>query len=78
MESPHGQYQNHIDYILFSQRLRSSIESTKTRLGADCHTELEFLIAKFTLKLKKVGKTTRTYRYDKNKILYHYRVEVTS
>ena len=53
-----GQYQNQIDYILCSQRWRSSIQSAKTRLGADCgDSDHEFLIAKFRLKLKKVGKT---------------------
>ena len=55
--SPDGQYWNQIDYILGSQRWRSSIQSAKTRLGADCGSDHEFLIAKFRLKLKKVGKT---------------------
>ena len=64
--SPDGQYQNQIDYILCSQRWRSSIQSAKTRLGADCGTDHEVLIAKFRLKLKKVGKTTRPFRYDLN------------
>ena len=45
--SPDGQYRNHIDYILCSQRWRSSIQSTKTRLGADCGSDHELLIAKF-------------------------------
>ena len=62
--SPDGQYQNQIDYILNSQRWRSSIQSAKTRLGADCGTDHEFVIAKFRLKLKKVGKTTKPFRYD--------------
>ena len=57
--SPDGQHQNQIDYILCSQRWRSSIQSTKIRPGADCGSEHELLIAKFRLKLKKVGKTTR-------------------
>ena len=56
-----GQYQNHIDNILFSQGLRSSIESAKTRLGADYGTDHALVIAKFRLKLKKVGKTTRSF-----------------
>ena len=60
--SPDGQYQNQIDYILCSQRWRSSIQSPKTRLGAECGSNHEFLIAKFRLKLKKVGKTTRPFR----------------
>ena len=49
----------------------------KTRLGADCGSDHELLIAKFRLKLKKVGKTTRPFRYDLNQILYDYIVEVT-
>ena len=70
------QHQNQIDYILCSQRWRSSIQSAKTRLGADCGSDHELLIAKFRLKLKKVGKTTRPFRYDLNQILYDYTVEV--
>ena len=63
-------------YILCSQRWRSSIQSAKTRLGADCASDHELLIAKFRLKLKKVGKTTRPFRYDVNQIPYDYTVEV--
>ena len=48
----------------------------KTRLGAHCGSDHELLIAKFRLKLKKVGKTTRPFRYDLNEISYDYRVEV--
>ena len=59
-----GQYRNHIGYILCSQRWRSSIQSAKTRPGADCGSDHELLIAKFSLKLKRVGKTTRPFRYD--------------
>ena len=59
---PDGQHQNQFDYILCSQRWRSSIQSEKTRLEADCSTDHELLIAKFRLKLKKVGKTTRPFR----------------
>ena len=76
--SPDGHYQNQIDYILCSQRWRSSIQSAKTRLGADFGSDHELLIAKFRLKLKKVEKTTRLFRYDLNKILYDYTVEVTN
>ena len=65
-----------MDYILCSQKWRSSIQSAKTRLGADCGSDHELLIAKFRLKLKKVGKTTRPFRYDLNKIPYDYTVEV--
>ena len=55
--SPDGQHRNQIDYILCSQRWRSSIQSAKTRLGADCGSDHELLTAKFILKLKKVGKS---------------------
>ena len=66
--SPDGQYKYQIDYILCSQRWRSSIQSIKTRLGADCGSDHELLIAKFRLKLKKIGKTTKPFRYDLNQI----------
>ena len=67
---------NQIDYIVCSQRWRCSIQSAKTRSGADCGSDHELLIAKFRLKLKKVGKTTRPLRYDPNQIPYDYTVEV--
>ena len=54
------------------QRWRSSIQSAKTRPGADCGSDHELLTAKFRLKSKKVGKTTRPFRYDLNQILYDY------
>ena len=76
--SPNSQYQNQIDYILCSQRCRSYIPSAKTRLGADCGSNHDRFIAKFRLKLKKVVKTTRPFRYDLNHIPYHYTVEVTN
>ena len=60
--SPDGQQQNQIDNILGSQRWRSSIQSARTRLGADCGSDHELLISKYRLKLKKVGKTTRPFR----------------
>ena len=60
--SQDGQYQNQIDYIICSKRWRSSIQSAKTRPGADCGSDHELLIAKFRLKLKKVGKTARPVR----------------
>ena len=62
--------------MLCSQICRSSIQSTKTRPGADCGSDHELLIAKFRLKLKKVGKTTRPFRYDLNQIPYDYTAEV--
>ena len=68
--SSDGQYQNQIDYILWSWRQRSSIQSAKTRPGADCHSDHQLLIAKLRFKLKKVGKTTRPFRYDLNQMLH--------
>ena len=67
-----------IRLIIFfcSQIWGSSIQSTKTRPGADCGSDLELLIAKFRLKLKKLEKTTRPFRYDLNQIPDNYRVEV--
>ena len=76
--SPSGYYQYQIDYILCSPKWRSSIQSAKTRPGADCGSDHELLIAKFRLKLNKVGKTTRPFRYDLNQIPYNYTVEVTN
>ena len=76
--SPDGQHQNQIDYILFSQIWKSSIQSAKTRLRADYGSDHELLIAKFRGKFEKVGKTTRPFRYDLNQILYDYTVEVTN
>ena len=52
--------------------------TAKTRLGADCCSDHELLVAKFRLQLKKVGKTTRPFRYDLNQIPYNYTVEVTN
>ena len=66
--SPDGQYQNQIDCILCSQRWRGSTQSGKTKLGADCGSDHELLLAKFRCKLKKVGKTTISFMYDLNQI----------
>ena len=74
--SPDGEHRNQIDYILCSQRWRSSIQSTKTRPGADCGPDHELLITQFRLKLKKAGKTARPFRNDLNQIAYDYTVEV--
>ena len=69
--SPDDQYWNQIDYILGTEirwlyslhtKMRSSIQSAKTRPGADCGSDHELLIVKFRLKLKKAGKTTRPFR----------------
>ena len=75
--SPDGEYKHQIIYILCNQRWRSSIQSAKTRQGADCGSNHKFLIAKLRLKLKKVGKTTRPFWYNLNQIPYDYTVEVT-
>ena len=72
--SPDGQYQNQIDYILCSQKWKSSILSAKIRPGADCGSDHELFVAKFKLKLKKVGKTTKPFRYDLYQIPYDYTV----
>ena len=77
-KSPDGQHQNQNDYILCSQRWRNSIQSAKTKPGADCGSDHELLIAKFRLKLKKIGKNTGPFRYDLNQIPYDYTVEVTN
>ena len=61
-----------------SQRWRNSTQSAETRPGADCGSDHKLLIAKFRLKLKKVGKTTRPFRYDLNQIPFDYTVEVTN
>ena len=74
--SPDGQHQNQIDHILCSQKWRSSIQSAKTRPGADCGSDHELLIGKFRLKWKSVGKTTRPFRYDLNLLTYDYTVNV--
>ena len=67
MTSPDGQYRNRIDYILCSQRWRSSIQLAKTRPWLRLNSDL-----------KKVGKTTRPFRYHLNQIPYDYTVEVTN
>ena len=80
-DSTHGHHQmvsTEIRLIIFfcSQRWRSSIQSAKRRPGADSGPDHELLIAKFRLKLKKVGKTTKPFSYDLNQIPYDYTVEV--
>ena len=76
--SPDGQYQKQIDYILCSQRWRSFIQSAKTRLGFDCGSDQELLIAIFRLKLKKLVKNTTPFRCDINQIPNNYTVEITN
>ena len=76
--SPDSQYQNQTDYVLCSQRWRSTIQSVKKRPGADYGSDHKLLLAKFRLKLKKVWGTTRLFRYDLNQIPYDYTVEMTN
>ena len=75
--SQDGQHRNQIDYILCSQRWRSSRQLAKSIPGADCGSYHE-LLAKFRLKSKRVGKTTRPFGYDLNQIPNDYTVEVTN
>ena len=81
-DSTHGQHHmvnTKIRLILFfASKDGETLQSAKTRLGADCGSDYELLIAKFRLKLKKVGKTTRPIRYDLNQIPYDYTMEVTN
>ena len=72
---PDGQFRNQIYYILCSQRWGSSIQSAKTRPGNDCGSDHQLLIVKFIFQLKKVGKTSRPFKYDLNQIAYDYTVE---
>ena len=66
-----------IRLIIFLQpKMEKLYTVSKTRPGANCGSDHELLIAKFRLKLKKVGKTTRLFRYDLNQIPYSYTVEV--
>ena len=62
--------------IFFAAKDGEALYSQKTRPGADCGSDHELFIAKFRLTLKKVGKTTRPFRYDLNQIPYDYTVEV--
>ena len=66
------------DVCSLQPKMENSIQSAKTRPRADCGSDYELRIAKFRLKLKKVGKTIRPFRYDINKIPYAYTVEVTN
>ena len=64
--------------ICFAAKDGEALYSQQKQPGADCGSDHELLIAKFRLKLKKVGKTTRPFRYDLNQILYDYTVKVTN
>ena len=74
--SPDGQHQNQIDYILCSQRWRSSIQSAKTRPKADCDSDHDLVIAKFRLQLRKIDKPTRLFRYNLHQIPNDYTVDM--
>ena len=74
--SPDGQPRNQIDYISLQAKMEKLYTVSKTRQRADCGSDHELLITKFRVKLKKVGKTTRPFRYDLNQIPYDYTVEV--
>ena len=63
--------------IFFAAKDGETLESARTRLGADCGLDYKLLFAKFRLKLRKVGKNSRTDRNDLSKILYEFTVEVT-
>ena len=78
--SLHGQYSNQIDYNLGAKDEETilSAKKKKKRSGVDCGPDHQLLIAIFRLKLKKVGKTTRVFRYDLNQILYIYAGEVAN
>ena len=73
-----GQYQNQFDYIHCSQRWRNPIQSAKTRPRVDRGSDHELLIAKFRLKLKKVEKINKPFRYDLNQIPYNYTLDMTN
>ena len=64
--------------IFFEAKDGETIQPAKTRLGANCGSDHELLIAKFRVKLKKVGKTARPFRYDLNQIPHDYTVQVTN
>ena len=64
--------------IFFAAKDGEALYSQQKQPGADCGSDHELLIAKFRLKLKKVGKTPRPFRYDLNQISYNYTVEVTN
>ena len=64
--------------MFFAAKDGETLQSAKTRLGDICGSDQELLIAKFRLKLKELGKTTRSFRYDLNQILYDYTVKVTN
>ena len=75
---PHGQYWNQIDYTFCKWSWKSSIQSANTRPGAACGSHYELFIVKLRLKLKKLGKVNKPFKYDLNKIPSDYSVEETN
>ena len=78
-DSIHGHHQmvnTEIRLIIFAPKTEKFLQSAKIRLGANCGSDHELLVAKFRLKLKKIGKTTRPFRYDLNQIPYNYTLKV--
>ena len=73
---PNSQHWNQIDYTFCRQKWGNSIQWEKTRQGADCSSDHENLIAKFRLKIKKVGKPAKPFKYDLNQIPNNYTLEV--
>ena len=68
-----------IRLIIFLQpKMEKLYTVSKTRLVADCGSDHESLIAKFRLKLKKIGKTTRPFKYDLNQLPYDYTLGITN
>ena len=76
--SPDGQYGNHIENIFFAAEDGEALYSQQKQDQELTGSDDELLIIKFRLKLKKVGKTTRPFRYNINQIPYNYTVEMTN
>ena len=76
MTSPNGQFQYQTDTFFVAKDGEAYTQSAKTRPGADCGSDHQLLIAKFRLKLKNTGKNTRPARYDLNKILNEFALDL--
>ena len=76
--SPDGEYQSQIDHNLCNRRWRSFTQSAETKPEANCGLDHELFIEKLRLKWKKVGKSTKSVRYDLNQFPYDFTVEVTN
>ena len=72
-------WQNEYNFVKFKNKIKlKQQQQQQTRPGADSGSDHELIIAKFSLKLKKVGPTTRPFRYDPDQITYNFTVEVTN